>query len=81
MVRRGEVFVMLAKRIIPCLDVKDGRVVKGVNYVNFRDAGDPVGSSGRGGRARRRSPGLVGQSGSDLSHGPRHRREGRSAPI
>ncbi len=33
---------MLAKRIIPCLDVKDGRVVKGVNYVNFRDAGDPV---------------------------------------
>jgi cyclase len=33
---------MLAKRIIPCLDVKDGRVVKGVNFVNFRDAGDPV---------------------------------------
>ncbi len=33
---------MLAKRIIPCLDVKDGRVVKGVQYVNFRDAGDPV---------------------------------------
>lgn len=33
---------MLAKRIIPCMDVKDGRVVKGVNYVNFRDAGDPV---------------------------------------
>ncbi|MGI5818013.1 MAG: imidazole glycerol phosphate synthase subunit HisF [Armatimonadota bacterium] len=33
---------MLAKRIIPCLDVKDGRVVKGVNYVDFRDAGDPV---------------------------------------
>ncbi|MFA7666205.1 MAG: imidazole glycerol phosphate synthase subunit HisF [Burkholderiaceae bacterium] len=33
---------MLAKRIIPCLDVKEGRVVKGVNYVNFRDAGDPV---------------------------------------
>lgn len=33
---------MLAKRIIPCLDVKDGRVVKGVQFVNLRDAGDPV---------------------------------------
>jgi cyclase len=33
---------MLAKRIIPCLDVKDGRVVKGINFVNLRDAGDPV---------------------------------------
>ena len=33
---------MLAKRIIPCLDVKDGRVVKGVNFVNLTDAGDPV---------------------------------------
>ena len=33
---------MLAKRIIPCLDIKDGRVVKGVNFVNLRDAGDPV---------------------------------------
>ena len=33
---------MLAKRIIPCLDVKDGRVVKGVNFVQIRDAGDPV---------------------------------------
>ena len=33
---------MLAKRIIPCLDVKDGRVVKGVNFVNLRDAGCPV---------------------------------------
>ncbi|MBF0484027.1 MAG: imidazole glycerol phosphate synthase subunit HisF [Candidatus Omnitrophica bacterium] len=33
---------MLTKRIIPCLDVKDGRVVKGVNFVNLRDAGDPV---------------------------------------
>ena len=29
-------------RVIPCLDVKDGRVVKGVNFVNLRDAGDPV---------------------------------------
>jgi cyclase len=33
---------VLAKRIIPCLDVKEGRVVKGVNFVNLRDAGDPV---------------------------------------
>lgn len=33
---------MLVKRIIPCLDVKDGRVVKGVHFVNLRDAGDPV---------------------------------------
>lgn len=33
---------MLSKRIIPCLDVKDGRVVKGVNFVELRDAGDPV---------------------------------------
>lgn len=32
----------LAKRIIPCLDVKDGRVVKGINFVDLRDAGDPV---------------------------------------
>ena len=33
---------MLAKRIIPCLDVKDGRVVKGIQFQNLRDAGDPV---------------------------------------
>ncbi len=33
---------MLAKRIIPCLDVKDGRVVKGINFLELRDAGDPV---------------------------------------
>ncbi|NLS77147.1 MAG: imidazole glycerol phosphate synthase subunit HisF [Chloroflexi bacterium] len=33
---------MLAKRVIPCLDIKDGRVVKGVNFVNLKDAGDPV---------------------------------------
>src|SRR5919112_4746372 len=32
----------LAKRIIPCLDVKEGRTVKGTNFVNLRDAGDPV---------------------------------------
>ena len=33
---------VLAKRLIPCLDVKDGRVVKGVRFVELRDAGDPV---------------------------------------
>ena len=33
---------MLAKRVIPCLDVKDGRVVKGINFLELRDAGDPV---------------------------------------
>ena len=33
---------MHTKRIIPCLDVKDGRVVKGINFVNLKDAGDPV---------------------------------------
>jgi len=33
---------MFAKRIVPCLDVKDGRVVKGINFINLRDAGDPV---------------------------------------
>ena len=33
---------MFTKRIIPCLDVNDGRVVKGVNFVNMIDAGDPV---------------------------------------
>src|SRR6201991_4214450 len=33
---------MLCKRIIPCLDIKDGRTVKGTNFVNLRDAGDPV---------------------------------------
>ncbi|MFQ5559261.1 MAG: imidazole glycerol phosphate synthase subunit HisF [Nitrospinota bacterium] len=37
---------MLARRIIPCLDVKDGRVVKGVNFLNLRDAGDPVETAG-----------------------------------
>ncbi len=39
---RGVVIQMLAKRIIPCLDVKNGRVVKGTQFVNLRDAGDPV---------------------------------------
>jgi len=38
---------MLAKRIIPCLDVKDGRVVKGIKFVGLRDAGDPVESAQR----------------------------------
>ena len=33
---------MLAKRIIPCLDIKDGKTVKGVNFENLRDAGDPI---------------------------------------
>ncbi|MEC8507198.1 MAG: HisA/HisF-related TIM barrel protein, partial [Planctomycetota bacterium] len=33
---------MLAKRVIPCLDVNAGRVVKGTNFINLRDAGDPV---------------------------------------
>jgi len=44
MVRRltRELQIMLAKRIIPCFDVKEGRIVKGVNFVNLRDAGDPV---------------------------------------
>ena len=38
---------MLAKRIIPCLDVHEGRVVKGTNFVNLRDAGDPVAVAAR----------------------------------
>ena len=33
---------MLTKRIIPCLDVKDGRTVKGINFIQLRDAGDPI---------------------------------------
>jgi cyclase len=36
------VIFVLAVRVIPCLDIKDGRVVKGVNFVNLVDAGDPV---------------------------------------
>ncbi len=36
---------MLAKRIIPCLDIKKGRVVKGVNFVGLQDAGDPIKSA------------------------------------
>ncbi|MDR0515051.1 MAG: imidazole glycerol phosphate synthase subunit HisF [Coriobacteriaceae bacterium] len=38
---------MLTKRVIPCMDVKEGRVVKGVNFVNLRDAGDPIGLAQR----------------------------------
>ena len=34
--------IMLAKRIVPCLDIKNGRTVKGVNFVDLRDAGNPV---------------------------------------
>ena len=33
---------MLTKRVIPCLDIKDGRTVKGINFIKLRDAGDPV---------------------------------------
>jgi cyclase len=40
--RRYAAIIMLAKRLIPCLDVKEGRVVKGVRFVGLRDAGDPV---------------------------------------
>jgi imidazole glycerol-phosphate synthase subunit HisF len=43
----GKEEAMLAKRIIPCLDVRDGRVVKGVNFIGLRDAGDPVESARR----------------------------------
>jgi imidazole glycerol-phosphate synthase subunit HisF len=42
---RREVTPMFKVRVIPCLDVKDGRVVKGINFVNLRDAGDPVESA------------------------------------
>jgi len=38
----SEKVVMLSKRILPCLDVKAGRVVKGINFVDLKDAGDPV---------------------------------------
>jgi len=40
--QENQKIVMLAKRILPCLDVKAGRVVKGINFVNLQDAGDPV---------------------------------------
>ncbi len=41
-IRKQPADIMLKSRVIPCLDVKDGRVVKGVNFVDLRDAGDPV---------------------------------------
>ena len=48
---------MLAKRIIPCLDVKGGRVVKGTQFVDLKDAGDPVeNAKSMTSRARMRSP-------------------------
>jgi len=40
--RLGRDFLMLAKRIIPCLDIKDGQTVKGINFVNIKSVGDPV---------------------------------------
>lgn len=40
--RFARILIMLTKRIIPCLDVKDGRTVKGINFVDLKDAGDPV---------------------------------------
>ena len=58
----------LAKRIIPCLDIAEGRVVKGVNFVNLRDAGDP----GRG-----RAP--LRRAGRRRARVPRHPRERRDA--
>ena len=48
---------MLARRIIPCLDVNQGRVVKGVKFVNLRDAGDPAELAAAYDRARRRRAG------------------------
>ena len=47
---------MLKSRLIPCLDVKDGRVVKGVNFVDLRDAGDPVEAAIAYDAAYRRAP-------------------------
>ena len=57
---------MFKVRVIPCLDVKDGRVVKGINFVNLRDAGDPVEAAIAYDAARRRRIVL-----------PRHHREQR----
>ena len=37
-----EVITMLTKRIIPCLDIKNGKVVKGINFVELKDVGDPI---------------------------------------
>ena len=54
---------MLTKRVIPCLDVKDGRVVKGVNFVNLRDAGDPIELACALRRAEGRRGGVPGHHG------------------
>ena len=45
---------MLTKRIIPCLDIQNGRTVKGTNFINLRDAGDPVELGARYAHGRRR---------------------------
>ena len=49
----------LAKRIIPCLDVKDGETVKGTNFVNLRSAGEPIVSKGQMNCASLTSPPLL----------------------
>jgi cyclase len=64
---------MLAKRIIPCLDVTGGRVVKGVNFVELRDAGDPVEIAARYNDAGRRRAHLPGHH--------RHQRRPRPDPA
>ena len=53
-------------RIIPCLDVKDGRVVKGVNFVDLRDAGDPVEAAIAYDAALGSAPAHVGRDGISL---------------
>ena len=65
---KGHERPMLMKRVIPCLDVHEGRVVKGVNFVNLRDAGDPVEMAALLRRGRRRRARL-----------PRHHRHARGA--
>ena len=60
---------MLKTRIIPCLDVADGRVVKGVNFVDLRDAGDPVEAA--------RAYDAAGRGRAVLSRHPRHARKPR----
>ena len=54
---------MLAKRIIPCLDVNHGRVVKGTNFLNLKDAGDPVEVAARYDARGGRRAGLPGHHG------------------
>ena len=61
---------MLAKRIIPCLDVMNGRVVKGINFVSLRDAGDPVEQAHHLQPRARRRTGVSGHH--RLARGPRH---------